>query len=82
MSFASEDDLKTIMGLIPGAVTPLGILNDTDCKVQVFIDKEFMDESGLIGVHPNENTATVWLRTEDLMSIIKEHGNELRLVEI
>ena len=82
LSFASEDDLKTIMGLIPGAVTPLGILNDTDCKVQVFIDKEFMDESGLIGVHPNENTATVWLRTEDLMSIIKEHGNELRLVEI
>lgn len=81
LSFASESDLMKIMKLIPGAVTPLGILNDDEHKVQFFIDKSFFDE-GLIGVHPNDNTATVWLKTEDLISIIKEHGNSVTLVEI
>lgn len=82
LSFASETDLMSIMGLIPGAVTPLGILNDEEHKVQFFLDKEFLDKPGLIGVHPNENTATVWLKTEDLMKIIREHGNELHLIEV
>lgn len=82
LSFASETDLMSIMRLIPGAVTPLGILNDEERKVQFFLDKEFLDKPGLIGVHPNENTATVWLKTEDLMKIIGEHGNELHLIEV
>lgn len=32
MSFASENDLMSLLGLIPGAVTPLGILNDSEKK--------------------------------------------------
>ena len=59
LSFASENDLKEIMQLIPGAVTPLGLLNDNELKVQLFIDKDFI-ETNIIGVHPNDNTATVW----------------------
>lgn len=82
LSFASPEELMTMMELIPGAVTPLGLLNDTDCKVQFFIDHEFMDSSGLIGVHPNDNTATVWLKAEDLVAIIKEHGNQVRSIQI
>ena len=82
LSFASENDLMNIMGLISGAVTPLGILNDKECKVQVFIDKEFMNNPNLIGIHPNDNTATIWLKTEDLINIIKNHGNKLHLIEI
>ncbi len=80
LTFASEDDLKAILDLFPGAVTPLGVLNDAECKVQVFIDAEFMQGQGLIGVHPNDNTATVWLKTEDLVAIIKEHGNAVQVV--
>ena len=82
LSFASADDLMAIMGLIPGAVTPFGLLNDSECKVQFFIDSEFMDDTGLIGVHPNDNTATVWLKAEDLLDIIKEHGNTVNIVQI
>ena len=40
-----------------------------------------MEKLGIISVHPNENTATVWLKTKDLISIIKEHGNALQLVK-
>lgn len=82
LSFASEKDLMAVMGLIPGAVTPLGLLNDEERKVSFFIDKDFMDHPGLVGVHPNENTATVWLKTEDLLEIIRQHGNTVQLVEV
>lgn len=83
LKFASENDLMNIMNLIPGSVTPLGILNDEEKKVKVFIDKDFVKSStGLIGVHPNDNTATVWLKTQDLINLIAEHGNEVEVVEI
>ena len=82
LSFASEDDLMNIMNLIPGSVTPLGLLNNKETKVKVFIDEDFVKSPGLIGIHPNDNTATVWLKTEDLIDIIKEHGNQVNLVQI
>ena len=82
LSFANENDLQEYLGLIPGSVTPLGMLNDKEMKVKLFIDKEFIESSGKIGVHPNDNTATVWLKIEDLINIIKEHGNEVEIVEI
>ena len=81
LSFASENDLMNLLGLIPGAVTPLGILNDSEKKVKFFLDEELVN-GGLIGVHPNDNTATVWLKTTDLIDIIKEHGNEIEAVRI
>lgn len=81
LSFASENDLMNLLGLIPGAVTPLGILNDSEKKVKFFLDEELVND-GLIGVHPNDNTATVWLKTTDLIDIITEHGNEVEAVRI
>lgn len=82
LSFASADDLMDIMGLIPGAVTPLGLLNDSECKVTLFLDNDFMNDADLIGVHPNDNTATVWLRANDLMKLIQKHGNTVNIVPI
>ena len=81
LSFASENDLMILLGLIPGAVTPLGILNDSERKVNFFLDEEFL-KGGFIGVHPSDNTATVWLKTTDLIDIITEHGNEVETVRI
>mgnify|MGYP005938874847 FL=1 len=81
LSFASENELMNLLGLIPGAVTPLGILNDSEKKVKFFLDEELVND-GLIGVHPNDNTATVWLKTTDLIDIITKHGNEVEAVTI
>lgn len=79
--FASEQELAAVLGLTSGSVTPFGILNDTEHKVQCFIDKEFTEGAGLIGVHPNDNTATVWLKTRDLIDLIKENGNAVYTAE-
>ena len=80
LSFASPDDLMAIMGLIPGAVTPLGLLNAEEKKVIFYLDQEL--EDSLIGVHPNDNTATGWMQSKDLMMLLKEHGTEVHVVEI
>ena len=82
LSFASEKELKDIIQILPGSVSPLGILNDKENKVKVFLDKEFIEKTDIIGIHPNDNTATIWLKTKDLIDIIKEHGNKVELVEI
>ncbi len=73
LSFASAEDLLDIMKLTPGSVTPLGILNDTEHRIHFFLDTEFAENK--IGVHPNDNTATVWMQADDLMKVIQEHGN-------
>ena len=82
LSFASEEELAALLGLFPGAVTPLGLLNDAQHSVKLFLDAELLALPGLVGVHPNDNTATVWLKTEDLLRILREHGSEAEVTEI
>lgn len=82
LSFASENDLMTILNLIPGSVTPLGLLNDQELKVSFYLDKEFLTGKEIIGVHPNDNTATLWLKVEDLITLIKDHGNEVTIINL
>ena len=81
LSFASEDDLAKYLGLNKGAVTPFGVLNDSICKVTVVLDEDILSFEQ-IGVHPNENTATVLLKPHDLEAIIEKHGNEILHIKI
>lgn len=78
LTFAGEEDMKRLLGVLPGSVSPFGLLNDSEHKVRFFIDRSFMEGDGLIGIHPNDNTATVWLNIDDLLSIILEQGNEIQ----
>ena len=82
LTFASPEELQQSLGLIPGAVTPFGLLNDDACNVHFYIDRDFWQESGLIGVHPNDNTATVWLQAEDLAALLREHGTAVDVVDL
>ena len=69
LSFASPEELLRLLDLTPGSVTPLGLLNDRDHAVR-------------IGVHPNDNTATVWLSVRALLALLRDRGTEIELVEI
>lgn len=81
LSFASEERLFQHLGLTKGAVTPLGILNDEVRAVIVVFDKDLVDKEK-VGIHPNDNTATVFLSYADLKRVIEQHGNEICFVEI
>lgn len=78
LSLVPENDLQAILGLSGGSVSPFGILNDSERKVRVLIDDTFKERR--IGVHPNDNTATIWLQTTDLIRVIEQHGNALEFI--
>ena len=82
LSFVSENDLMEILNLIPGSVSPFRLLNDKECEVKFFLDKAFTVNKAIVGIHPNDNTATVFVKANDLIDIIKEHGNEVEVVKI
>ena len=76
LSFASAGDMQKYLGVQPGSVSPLGLLNDETKTVKWFVDADFAkSKKHIIGIHPNNNTATVWLKVEDLSKIIEDHGN-------
>lgn len=81
LSFASEADLFTYLGLKKGSVTPFGILNGTAGNVQVLVDSDVLAYP-VVGVHPNENTATLWLAPHDLKTVIERQGNAFRPVTL
>ena len=59
LSMASENDLWEFLKLRKGAVTPFGVLNDPERRVSVTIDSFF--QGSVLGIHPNDNTCTVWI---------------------
>ena len=76
VSFASAERLQKYLGVQQGCVSPLGILNDEERNVTVVFDDDLKRQSE-IGIHPNDNTATIWLSFKDLCQIIRDHGNPL-----
>jgi Ala-tRNA(Pro) deacylase len=80
LSFASEERLQKHLKLTKGAVSPLGLINDSEQSVEVFLDKK-LQAFGLIGVHPNDNTATVLVTFDDLCKFIAGTGHKVTVIE-
>lgn len=64
LSFASPRRLMACLGVEPGSVTPFGVVNDTEHKVMVILDKDMMDYE-LLNYHPLQNDMTVSLGRDD-----------------
>lgn len=79
LSFASLEELKNILNLEPGSVTPLGLINDTKHEVKVLIDEELIGK--VILVHPLVNTKTLSLKMSDLIKLINYLKNEYIIYE-
>ncbi len=80
LSFASAERLQKYLAVEQGCVSPLGVLNDESKSVIVVFDGSLRG-SAAVGVHPNDNTATIWLAFADLERLIKNHGNEVSFVD-
>lgn len=81
LSFASEERLGKYLNLTKGSVTPLGVLFDEDKQVEILIDEDFAAEHS-IGVHPCDNTASVFLAFDDLLQLLRSHGNSVTLMKM
>ncbi len=82
LSFGSDERLLKHLGLEPGAVSPFGILNDDDADVNVVLDSDLKTVDGYIGFHPNDNTAFLWLKFNDLIKFIKSRGNDIYYINV
>lgn len=81
LSFASEERLRRHLGLEKGSVSPLGVLNDADVAVEVVFDED-LRQCRRVGVHPNDNTATLYLSPAELERIVGDRGNPLRFIKL
>ncbi len=81
LSFGTSEQLLHTLGLAPGSVTPMGLLNDTAHTVHVLLDRDVADWENII-VHPNVNTASIVLKTADLMRFLNHCGNHVTYVHV
>ena len=66
LSFASPERLHQYLGVIPGAVNPFAICNDTQGRVILVLDRSLQDEQAL-WCHPLRNDMTTRIATADLL---------------
>jgi len=80
LSFASAEQMQTYLGVTPGSVSVLGLLNDGENKVTLVIDEDIL-KAEYFGCHPLINTSSLKIKTKDLMEkIIPELGNNFKTV--
>ncbi len=81
LSFGKAELLMEVLGVIPGAVTPFGLINDTEQRVQVILDAEMM-AADLLNYHPLRNDATTAITPADLRRFISACGHSARDLNI
>ena len=80
-SFGSAEQLREILGVEPGAVTPFGAINDTAQRITMILDAALMGHAE-INAHPLVNTMTTTLKRDDLLKFLRATGHEPRIVTL
>ncbi len=81
LSFGSPERLMKYLGVIPGAVSPFALLNDTGARVRVFFDRAVL-EGGLVNLHPLDNALTTAIYTADLRRFLETIGHPPQIVAL
>jgi Ala-tRNA(Pro) deacylase len=81
LSFGSPDRLLRYLGVLPGAVTPFGIINDKDRKVNVVLDRDLMGFNP-VNAHPLVNNMTTALSPQDLVKFLEVEGHKPEVMEV
>lgn len=82
LSFASGEAMEELLGVLPGSASVLGLLKDTEGKVQLLIDKDLLCEE-FFGCHPCKNTSSIRFSTEDLLNrVLPKLGHAYIAVEL
>ena len=79
ISFANTKYLNDLLNVNPGAVTPFGLLNDTNHKIKFFFDRKLNDFDSF-NFHPLVNTATINIKREDFYNFFKIHNIAINLI--
>ncbi len=81
LTFGKPELLMEILGVEPGSVTPFGLINDTDNRVNVILDEAMMGHN-ILNYHPLHNDATTSIASADLVAFIRGCGHSPRVVAV
>lgn len=81
LSFASSRRLDRFLGQEAGSVSPFGLINDRDKKVEVIIDSD-LKRSEKVNFHPNVNTATIGIDFSAFEKFLNWCGNRIRYLQL
>jgi len=81
VSFGKPELMMELLGVLPGSVTPFGMLNDTGGRVTMILDKRLM-EADAINCHPLVNTATTTISPAGLLTFLRATGHEPKVVAL
>ncbi|MBQ1965170.1 MAG: prolyl-tRNA synthetase associated domain-containing protein, partial [Clostridia bacterium] len=68
LSFAGAEEMEQFLDITPGAVSVMGLMNDSENRVRLLIDEDVL-KGDLVGCHPCVNTSSIRLSTDDLIKI-------------
>ncbi|UWD47251.1 prolyl-tRNA synthetase associated domain-containing protein [Clostridioides difficile] len=81
LSFASPERLYNVLKLLPGSVNPFSLVNDTEKKVELYVDEDVIKEEYL-NFHPNINTKTVNISKEGFKEFLEYLKYPLQIIEV
>ncbi|WP_404710079.1 prolyl-tRNA synthetase associated domain-containing protein [Sphingomonas sp. MMS24-J13] len=81
VSFGKAEDMERLLGVTPGAVTPLAAINAGEGMISVVLDP-VVAEAERVNVHPLHNTATLGLAGADLVAALAAWGHKPAVVAI
>lgn len=77
-SFGTAEAMQETLGVQPGSVTPFGLINDRDSRVNIVLDRRMMAHA-LLNYHPLVNTMTTTIASADLLRFIAATGHQTRV---
>lgn len=80
LGFAAPERMSELLGVQPGALTPLGLINDVGGTITAVIDASLLTVNQ-INFHPLINTESTGLHPAELLSFIRSCGREPVLVD-
>jgi len=81
VSFGKPEKMMELLGVVPGAVTVFGVINDTAHDLTVVLDEPLM-KSEIINGHPLHNEATTSIRRDDLLRFITATGHDPLILKV
>ena len=81
LMFASPERLKKYLGLTPGSVSSFGLINDKHSDVIFILDKGLLEHEK-VGLHPNINTQTLLIKSDDFMKYLDSLNNTVIQLEL
>lgn len=82
LSFADAEHMQEFLHITPGSVSVMGLMNDTENRVRLLIDREVLEEEWF-GCHPCINTSSLRMKTKDMLEkILPAIHHDYQIVEL